>query len=96
MFLGEGGEDMKGNKSSLPKCNKEILEKGRLVFVIIGKSVEIEEWVKKLAKMTNARIDWYMAGGRAYIFHLGDDESLARVNMEIKSQLERKSVSSSS
>lgn len=86
-----------GNKKlDLPLCNKEILEKGKLVFVIIGKSVEIERWVKKLAKLTNAQIDWYMAGGRAYIFHLGDDESLARVNMEIKSQLEKKSVSSSS
>ncbi|MDD3887996.1 MAG: hypothetical protein PHN19_04425 [Patescibacteria group bacterium] len=87
---------MGNNKLDLPLCDKEILEKGRLVFVLIGKSVEIEEWVKKLAKLTNAPIDWHMVGGRAYILHLGDDESLARVNMEIKSQLERKSVSSSS
>lgn len=70
--------------SELP-CDREVFEKGEGVCVVVGNymrsspAVQIEAWVKEIARRASARVDWHYSGGRASVLHLGDEASRARV-----------------
>ena len=67
-----------------PPCDPEILKNGRLVITLQGSSNAVENWVKRVAEMAGARLDWHYVGGIAHVLHLGDDESLQRVHTAIE------------
>jgi hypothetical protein len=69
---------------STERCDPEIFEKGNPVCVITGPSTEIEAWVKAIATIAKARVDWHRVAGRAVVKHLGDAASLRRVKRALK------------
>ena len=57
----------------LPRCNQEVYEHGTVVFVTHSiPSAKLEEWVQKVAKLSQQPVDWHFVGGRAVIKALGD------------------------
>ena len=57
----------------LDPCQIEIYEKGTEVFLTHTIATkDIEEWIKKVAKESGQKVDWYYAGGRAFVLALGD------------------------
>ena len=67
------------NGSTLPPCDPKIFKRGKDVCLVYGQPNAIEDWVKKIAKKANARVDWHYAAGRARVLHLGDNKSRQRV-----------------
>jgi hypothetical protein len=61
-------------ESDPPPCDHEIYQHGQYVAALYGRSVDIEEWVRSVAKQTGARLDWHMVGGRSRVLYLGDDQ----------------------
>lgn len=54
-------------------CDPDVFKDGSLVLVIGGvPSLQIEEWVKLIARMSDQRVDWHFAGGRAQVLAIGD------------------------
>lgn len=67
-----------------PPCDDEIYKHGDQVCVIAGSANAVERWVRGIASLANARVDWHYIGGRAVVLHLGDDASRKRVDAEIE------------
>ena len=53
------------NGSTLPPCDPKIFKRGKDVCLVYGQPNAIEDWVKKIAKKADARVDWHYAAGRA-------------------------------
>jgi hypothetical protein len=64
-------------------CDPKIFKKGKPVASLSASSNAVETWVKVVAKMANAKVDWHYSGGRAQVLHLGDAKSRARVEQAI-------------
>lgn len=62
-----------------PPCDVEIFRNGQPIAALTGSSYLVERWVRKMAYVANARIDWHYSAGVAQVLHLGDDQSRARV-----------------
>lgn len=62
-----------------PPCDPEIFENGKGVCVIAGSANALERWVRAVAKIANAKLDWHYSGGRGNVLHLGDADSRQRV-----------------
>lgn len=62
-----------------PPCDPEIFARGKIVCGLTGSSNAVEGWVKRLAKMAHAKVDWHYVGGRARVLHLGGEASRKRV-----------------
>lgn len=62
-----------------PPCDDEIFRRGEPIAAVDGRSNAIERWVKRVAQVANARVDWHYSGGRGHVLHLGDAESRGRV-----------------
>ncbi|OGZ99026.1 MAG: hypothetical protein A3D57_04830 [Candidatus Sungbacteria bacterium RIFCSPHIGHO2_02_FULL_46_12] len=62
-----------------PPCDSEIFEKGEVVARLEARSNATENWVKTVAWLANARVDWHYGGGIAVVLHLGDSASRTRV-----------------
>lgn len=59
--------------SELPKCDREVYERGEVVFVTHSlRSADVEMWVREIAATSGQRVDWHYAAGRALIKALGD------------------------
>ena len=58
----------------------EIFNKGKFFCCLAGpRSWMIEAWVKKIRKLSGTRVDWSMAGGRACVSYLGDENDFQRL-----------------
>src|SRR3989339_1068661 len=66
-----------------PPCDPEIVAKGEPVALLYGTPNAVERWVKSVAELANARVDWHYTGGIAEVLHLGDLESRRRVHNAI-------------
>ena len=62
-----------------PPCNSEIFKKGAVVARLDARSNAAENWVKAVARLAKARVDWHYAGGIAVVLHLGNHASRTRV-----------------
>ncbi len=83
-------------KSIPPPCDSEIYEKGEGVCIVEGKAEAVERWMRRIALVANAKLDWHYSGGRASVLHLGDEASRKRVLdaiREMKGELEGHIVS---
>ncbi len=65
--------------SGRPPCDPEIYEHGQPVALLSASDAAIEQWVRCVASLAKARLDWHYNGGFARVLHLGDEESRARV-----------------
>lgn len=60
-------------------CDDEIYNNGELVFVTHTiPSNAMEGWVKKVAKVSKQRVDWYFCGGRAVVLAMGDLKAVTK------------------
>jgi hypothetical protein len=59
-------------------CNSKIFKKGVMVASLDGSSNAVERWVRAVACLAKAQVDWHYAGGRAIVLHLGNKASLQR------------------
>ena len=64
-------------------CDKKIFKNGQTVAMLDGSSNAVERWVKAVAGMAEAQVDWHYAGGRAMVLHLGNKASLQRTLMAL-------------
>lgn len=81
----EKGNAMATDGPDPAPCDKELHEKGAVVF--IGHSIPpnaFEGWVKELARRSGQRVDWHYVGGRNVVRALGD---LARVKDAISATM---------
>lgn len=62
-----------------PPCDPDILTNGKAICVVDGRSNAIENWVRSVATIAKAKVDWSYYGGRGVVLHLGDDKSRQRV-----------------
>jgi hypothetical protein len=54
-------------------CNPEVFSHGEVMLVTHSiSSNRMEQWVKKVAKISGQPVDWHFVGGRAVIKALGD------------------------
>lgn len=62
------------SRTELPPCAPKVFRKGTCVFM--GHPdvplEEMEEWVKKVAKISGQPVDWHVAGGNRRVLALGD------------------------
>ena len=66
-----------------PACDPDVFLKGDVVFITHTiPSADIETWVNHVARLSEQRVDWHFAGGRACVKALGD---LARVKEALRS-----------
>lgn len=70
-------------KKELPRCDPKIFKKGKPVASLDARADDAEAWVKAIAKLAKAKVDWHYSGGRAQVLHLGNAESRARVEKAI-------------
>lgn len=68
-----------------PPCDTEVYNKGETIFVThtIG-SEEIEKWVKKIAKKSGQKVDWFFMGGRAVVKCVGNFDKARKALAELK------------
>lgn len=69
-----------------PPCDDEIFKHGTVVF--IGDSVSsnrMEAWVRKLAQLSEQRVDWHFSAGNAVVLALGD---ITKVKATIEEQMD--------
>ena len=62
-----------------PDCDSEIYNNGEVIACVQGSSNAIENWVKLVAKKSDARVDWHYVGGRGCVKFLGTPEQRTRV-----------------
>ena len=73
-------------RNIIPKCDRELWEKGEHLATIIDlEPRQIENIVKSVAKKSGQRVDWHYFGGRACIRALGD---LNLIGSYLKKELE--------
>jgi len=67
----------------LPPCDKELYLHGEHLFTVYSgvSSYSLERWVKKAAKQSGQRLDWWTCGGRDLIVCIGDRD-LAKAVVE--------------
>lgn len=65
------------------RCDPEIYKNGKLVASFWAKKDVADAWVKKVAETSGSRVDWHYYGGIVRVLHLGDEESLLRVESAI-------------
>ena len=54
-------------------CNREIFERGEVMFVTDSiSSNRMEQWVRNVAENSGQPVDWHFVGGRAVVKALGD------------------------
>lgn len=57
--------------------------------MVCGSSWQVEEWVREVARRSEAKVDWHYSGGIAQVLHLGDVQSRERVH-RIMRKLEKR------
>ena len=67
---------------TIEPCDRDIYANGTLVLMThtIG-SEAMEGWVRQVAEISQQKVDWHFAGGRACVLALGD---LSRVRQAIE------------
>lgn len=70
---------MAADEKTPPPCDKRIFKDGVAVCILDGKSDAIEKWVKGIARLTEAKVNWHYVGGRANVLYLGDDIGYEKV-----------------
>jgi len=70
---------MADNEPHSEECDPDIFQNGEPV-VLIDAGGDEERWVKEVAALAGARLDWHISGGTSQVLHLGDDESRQRVD----------------
>lgn len=70
-------------KKELPRCDPKIFKKGKPVASLDARADDAEAWVKAIAKLAKAKVDWHYSGGRAQVLHLGNAESRVRVEKAV-------------
>ena len=71
-------------------CNQKVFDKGVQVFMTHTiPSNAMEEWVKKVAKLSGQQVDWHFAGGRARVLALGDIKKVESAIQELMPEHDR-------
>jgi hypothetical protein len=76
-----------------PPCEPSIFTQGEPIAALDARKADAEQWVRLIARRTNAKIDWHYSGGLAQVLHLGDADSRERVvtaMRELKDRLKGK------
>ncbi len=68
-------------------CPRDIFEHGEPVIILDARSNACERFVRAVAEMANARVDWHYSGGRAQVLFLGDAEARKRVGVALDALL---------
>jgi hypothetical protein len=80
----------------LPDCDLDVFKNGVTVCMIHTVPSEfIEEWVKKVAEKSEAKVDWSYMAGRAVVQTLGDPEKVKKVIKELRHQVQEAYVEKS-
>jgi len=73
-------EFLRAKRSHPGRCDQKIFDEGEFLCILAGPRMwTIEAWVKKVAKLAKAKIDWHFLGGRACVYYLGGPEALKRI-----------------
>lgn len=72
--------------SDLKPCDPEVYAKGELIAVLHKgtDSKVVEAWVRRVAALAKARLDWYIEGGYPQVLHLGNDQTYASAIRHVK------------
>ena len=57
----------------MQECDKDVYENGTTVFITNTlSSKQMENFVQKVSKKSNQKVDWHFVGGRAVVLTTGD------------------------
>src|SRR5579859_5574663 len=59
-------------KRPLPEPSEEVIKNGQAIAICNGSATVIEQWVKKVGRITGTNLDWAYLAGHACIYCLGD------------------------
>lgn len=62
-----------------PPCDREVYQRGEPVAILDAASNDAEQFVKAIARLASAKVDWHYSGGRAQVLFLGDADARTRV-----------------
>ncbi len=68
-------------------CARDIFESGEPVIILDARPNACERFVREVAEMANARLDWHYSGGRAQVLFLGHAEARKRVEVALDALL---------
>ncbi len=72
----------------LKPCNKKIWRKGHHIFTSHSiPAKKFDKWVKKVARRSGQKVDWYYFGGRAVVKVLGNAKQVYTATEAIKELL---------
>ena len=54
------------------RCKSHIFSNGKKICIVIGRTLEIDNWVKAIAKLSSQQVDWCYKEKEAHILYIGD------------------------